>query len=48
MREELVSWTLDTDDEYTKNLGYVRNIYKDKKMTKEILREEVEAVFDAK
>lgn len=46
MREDLVSWWIHSDNEYTKNMWYVRSVYKDKNMTKELKREDGEPVFD--
>ncbi|MBK2124843.1 hypothetical protein [Fangia hongkongensis] len=46
--EHLVSWKIESDDEYAKNLYYVRAIYKDKAMRVPLTREDGEAVFDEK
>ena len=45
MREDLVMWTIESDDEYAKNLYYVRDVYRDKKMSVKLKREDGEAVF---
>ncbi|WP_203384427.1 hypothetical protein [Cysteiniphilum marinum] len=46
MREDLVSWTIESDDEYAKNVYYVREVYLDKEMTVRLTREDCEAVFE--
>lgn len=46
MREDLVSWTIESDDEYVKNVYYVRDVYLNKEMTVKLTREDCEAVFD--
>jgi hypothetical protein len=46
MREDLVSWTIESDDEYVKNIYYVREVYLDKEMTKALKREDCKAVLD--
>ena len=48
IREDLVMWTIESDDEYTKNLYYVRDVYRDKKMTVKLKREDGVEVFDGK
>ena len=48
MREDLVSWVIESDDEYAKNLWYVREIFKDKDMKQRINRDEAEPVFEEK
>ena len=45
MREDLISWVIESDDEDVKNLYYVRDVYKDKDMKVRIKREDGEAVF---
>ena len=45
MREDLVMWVIESDDEYTKNLYYVRDVYRDKKMTVKLSREDGVGVF---
>ena len=45
MREDLVMWTIESDDEYAKNLYYVRDVYRDKKMTVKLSREDGDAVY---
>ncbi|WP_192485247.1 MULTISPECIES: hypothetical protein [Cysteiniphilum] len=46
MREDLVSWTIESDDEYVNNVYYVREVYLDKEMTKALKREDCKAVFE--
>ncbi|WP_192485186.1 MULTISPECIES: hypothetical protein [Cysteiniphilum] len=46
MREDLVSWTIESDDEYAKSLYYVREVYLNKEMTVRLMREDCEAVFE--
>ena len=46
MREDLISWVIESDDEYAKNLYYVRDVFKDKDMKVRIKREDGEAVFE--
>ena len=48
LREDLVSWTIESDDEYAKNLGCFRSVYKEKAMKTTLERDDGEAVFDAK
>jgi len=48
MQEDLVSWTIQSEDEYAKNLYYVRSIFKDKGMKTLLKREDGEAVFKVK
>jgi hypothetical protein len=48
MQEDLVSWTIQSEDEYAKNLYYVRSIFKDKGMKTILKREDGEAVFKVK
>ena len=48
MREDLVMWTIESDDEYAQNLYYVRDVYRDKKMTVKLSREDGKAVFNGK
>ena len=48
MREDLVMWTIESDDEYAQNLYYVRDVYRDKKMMVKLSREDGEAVFNGK
>ena len=48
LREDLVSWTIESDNEYAKNLGCFRSVYKDKKMTTTLQREDGEVVFAVK
>ncbi len=48
MREGLVSWVIESDDEYAKNLWYVRELYKDKDMKQRITKDEAEPVFEEK
>ena len=48
MSEDLVSWIIDSEDEYAKNLYYVRSIFKDKKMKTTLQREDGEEVFAVK
>ena len=45
MKEELVSWQVETDDEEINSLQYHRVIYKDKAMKVKLEREDGEAVF---
>ncbi|WP_151194487.1 hypothetical protein [Cysteiniphilum sp. JM-1] len=47
MREDLVSWTIESDDEYAKNVYYVRDVYLNKKMTVKLTREDCGEVFDS-
>ncbi|OIN82977.1 hypothetical protein [Francisella sp. TX07-6608] len=46
MREDLVSWSLEADDEYIRNICYVRDIYKDKKLKNIIKREDGKPIFE--
>lgn len=46
MREDLVTWWIESKDEAAKNLWYVRAVYKDKKMTKLLMRKDGEPVYD--
>jgi hypothetical protein len=48
MREDLVSWTIESDNEYAKNVYYVRDIFKEKGMKTTLKREDGEAVFEVK
>jgi len=48
MREDLVMWTIESDNEYAKNVYYVRDVYKEKKMKTTFKREDGEEVFDVK
>ena len=48
MREDLVSWTIESDNEYAKNVYYVRDIFKEKAMKTTLKREDGEAVFEVK
>ena len=48
MSEDLVSWIIDSEDEYAKNLYYVRSIFKDKGMTRLLEREDGDGVFEVK
>jgi hypothetical protein len=48
MPEHLVSWKIESDDEYAKNLWYVRDVYKDKDLKERVKREDGEAVFEDK
>ena len=45
MREDLVMWTIESDDEYTKDLYYVRDVYRDKKMSVRLTRDDCGEVF---
>ena len=45
MKEDLVSWVIESDDEYAKNLYYVRDVYRDKKMSVKLRREDGVEVF---
>jgi len=45
MREDLVSWVMESEDDYAKNLYYVRDVYRDKKMMVKLKREDGEAVY---
>ena len=46
VREDLVMWTIESDDEYVKNVYYVREVYLDKEMTVTLKRDDCKAVFD--
>lgn len=46
MREDIVSWKIDSDHEYSKNLYHVREIFKDPACKETISREECEPVFE--
>ena len=46
VREDLVMWTIESDDEYAKSVYYVREVYLDKEMTVRLTREDCKAVFD--
>ena len=48
MSEDLVSWIIQSEDEYAKNLYYVRSIFKDKTMKIILKREDGDAVFQSK
>ena len=48
LREDLVSWTIESNDEYAKNLGCFRSVYKDKKMNTTLQRDDGVAVFEVK
>ena len=48
MREDLVMWTIESDNEYAKNVYYVRDVYKEKKMKTTFKREDCEEVFEVK
>ena len=48
MPEHLVSWKIESKDEYAKNLWYMRDVYKDKAMKERVKREDGEAVFEDK
>ena len=48
MSEDLVSWIIDSEDEYAKNLYYVRSIFKDKGMKTLLEREDGDGVFEVK
>jgi hypothetical protein len=45
VREDLVMWTIDSEDEYVKNVYYVREVYLDKEMTVKLTREDCGEVF---
>ena len=47
MREDLVMWTIDSEDEYAKSVYYVREVYLNKEMTVRLTREDCGEVFDA-
>ena len=46
VREDLVMWTVDSEDEYVKNVYYVREVYLNKEMTVRLRREDCEEVFE--
>ena len=46
VREDLVMWTIDSDDEYAKSVYYVREVYLDKEMTVKLTREDCGEVFE--
>ncbi|WP_119328365.1 RNA-binding protein [Cysteiniphilum halobium] len=46
VREDLVMWTIEADDEYVKNVYYVREVYLDKEMTVRLKREDCVEVFE--
>jgi hypothetical protein len=48
MREDLHSWVVESDDEYTKDLGCFKNVYREKKMINTFKREDGEVVFEVK
>ena len=48
MPEHLVSWKIESDDEYARNLWYVRDIFKDKGMKERVKREDGKSVFEDK
>jgi hypothetical protein len=48
MREDLVSWAIESDDECAKDLGCFRSVYKEKKMRTTLVREDGEVVFAVK
>ena len=48
VREDLVSWTIESDDEYAKNVYYVRDVYLNKEMTVRLKRADCVEVFDEK
>ena len=48
MPEHLVSWRIESDDEYAKNLWYVRDVFKDKAMKERVKREDGEPLFEDK
>jgi len=48
LREDLISWVIESDDECAKNLGCFRSVYKDKKMKTTLQRDDGEAVFAVK
>ena len=45
VREDLVMWTIDSEDEYAKSVYYVREVYLDKEMTVRLRREDGEEVY---
>ena len=46
VREDLVMWTIESDDEYAKSVYYVREVYLDKEMTVKLTREDCGEVFE--
>ena len=46
MPEHLVSWKIESRDEYAKNLWYMRDVYKDKGMKERVKREDGVEVFE--
>ncbi len=46
VREDLVMWTIDSEDEYAKSLYYVREVYLNKEMTVRLRRGDCEEVFE--
>ena len=48
MPEHLVSWKIESKDEYAKNLWYVRDVFKDKGMKERVRREDGVEVFESK
>jgi hypothetical protein len=48
MREDLHSWVVESDDEYAKDLGYFKNVYREKKMVNTLRRKDGEVVFEVK
>ncbi|WP_203249948.1 hypothetical protein [Cysteiniphilum marinum] len=46
VREDLVMWTIESDDEYVKNVYYVREIYLNKEMTVTLKRDDCKTVFE--
>lgn len=47
MREDIISWSIDSEHEYAQNLYYVRDIFKDDKCREPIKREECKPVIEA-
>jgi len=47
MPEHLVSWKIESDDEYAKNIWYVRDVFKDKAMKERVKREGGVEVFES-
>ena len=45
VREDLIMWTIESDDEYVKNVYYVREVYLNKEMTVKLTRENCGEVF---
>ena len=46
MREDLISWKVESEDDYAKHMGMVRMIYKDKNMRNKIDVSEAVDVFE--